>query len=177
MLYFIIIGAILVIIAICVMMFLYFKNKYSFLYIKINEAENNLDILLQKKIEILLKIQQLLEKKEVEDLPDVIELKGKKTDHHTLYLQLNQKMNAFTKMIDDYDDKVMDMELDKMLDILNDNENDIRAAIKYYNDNATDIQYYAHRFPSNIVKKLGHYQDTEAYKIAKPDIFSILSNN
>ena len=58
MIYAIIFGSILVVVLILifVIMIINYKNKYDFLYIKIKEADNNLDILLQKKEEILLKI-------------------------------------------------------------------------------------------------------------------------
>ena len=45
MIYAIIGGIILLIILICVIIVLVYKNKYNFLYIKVKEADNNLDIL------------------------------------------------------------------------------------------------------------------------------------
>ncbi len=177
MLYLIIGGCVIILIIIGIILTLYYKNKYTFLYIRVNEAENNLDILLQKKEEILLKINNLLEKKEIKDLPDIIKLKSKKLDHHTLYTELSNITNDITKIIDEIEDKIMDRNLQKLLDLLNDNENDLRAAIKYYNDNATDINYYAHRFPSNLIKYFSHYPDTELYTISKRESFAILKNN
>lgn len=49
MIYAIIGGIIVLIILICVIMVLVYKNRYNFLYIKVKEADNNLDILLQRK--------------------------------------------------------------------------------------------------------------------------------
>ncbi len=152
----------------------YYKNKYSFLYIKVNEAENNLDILLQKKQEILIKIAENLEKKKIKDVPEVGKLKSKKLDHRSLYTTLESTMNTMTKLIEDFEDKIMDQALQKLLTLLNDNENDLRAALKYYNDHATDINYYAHKFPANFVKKISHYQDVELYKIEKREKYAIL---
>ena len=60
MIYAIIGGIVVLIILICVIMVLVYKNKYNFLYIKVKEADNNLDILLQKKEEILLKIVPII---------------------------------------------------------------------------------------------------------------------
>ena len=72
MIYAIVLGIVLLIILICVIMVLIYKNKYNFLYIKVKEADNNLDILLQKKEEILLKIVPILEDAKVKDIPEVI---------------------------------------------------------------------------------------------------------
>ena len=158
-------------------MVFYYKNKYSFLYIKVNEAENNLDIMLQKKQEILLKIANDLKKKKIDDVPDITKVKSKKVDHHSLYNMLSSTMDIITKIVEDFEDKVMDERLQRLVNLLNDNENDLRAALKYYNDHATDIDYYAHKFPSNIVKKISHYQDVELYKIVKKEKYAILKSN
>ena len=56
MIYAIIGGIIVLIILICVIVVLVYKNKYNFLYIKVKEADNNLDILLQKKKKFCLKL-------------------------------------------------------------------------------------------------------------------------
>ena len=50
MIYAIIGGVLVIIIGIFVISFMYYRNKYEFLYIKVKEADNNLDILLQKKV-------------------------------------------------------------------------------------------------------------------------------
>ena len=84
MIYAIIGGIIVLVILICVIMILVYKNKYNFLYVKVNEADNNLDILLQKKEEILLKIVPVLEEAKIKDIPEVIKLKSKRINHHAL---------------------------------------------------------------------------------------------
>ena len=155
---------------------LFYKNKYNFLYIKINEADNNLDILLQKKEEILLKIVPILEKAKIKDIPEVIKLKSKRMDHHELYNELMEMTTEILKLIDDYEDKLDYKELDSLIEMLNVNENDIRAAIKYYNDNGEEINYLAHKFPANIVKIFSHYQDINTYKLQKREPFEILKH-
>ena len=84
MIYAIVLGIVLLIILICVIMVLIYKNKYNFLYIKVKEADNNLDILLQKKEEILLKIVPILEDAKVKDIPEVIKVKSMRINHHVL---------------------------------------------------------------------------------------------
>ena len=79
---------ILLIIGIIVLLMWSYKNKYDFLFIKIKEADNNLDILLQKKEEILFKLVPILEKAKIKDIPLVIKLKSKRLDHHELYNEL-----------------------------------------------------------------------------------------
>ena len=176
MIYAIIGGVIVFIILICVIMVLAYKNKYNFLYIKVKEADNNLDILLQKKEEILLKIVPILEDAKIKDIPEVIKLKSKRIDHHELYQELMDMTTDILKIIDDYEDKLDFDKLDNLIDKLNENENDLRAALKYYNDNGEEIIYLSHKFPTNLIKIFSHYQDIETYKLKKRETFEILKH-
>ena len=176
MIYAIIGGVIVLIILICVIMVLAYKNKYNFLYIKVKEADNNLDILLQKKEEILLKIVPILEDAKIKDIPEVIKLKSKRIDHHELYQELMDMTTDILKIIDDYEDKLDFDKLDNLIDKLNENENDLRAALKYYNDNGEEIIYLSHKFPTNLIKIFSHYQDIETYKLKKRETFEILKH-
>ena len=176
MIYIIIGGILVVLIIVFVILFLYYRNKYAFLYIKIKEADNNLDILLQKKGEILLKIVPILEKEKIKDIPEVGILKAKRMDHRALYSKLMEMTNDILKIIDDYEDKIDLDKLEPLIDKLNENENDLKASLKYYNDNSEEINYLAHKFPANIVKSVSHYQDVENYKIEKRESFEILKN-
>ncbi len=176
MVYAIIGGVIVLIILICVIMVLAYKNKYNFLYIKVKEADNNLDILLQKKEEILLKIVPILEDAKIKDIPEVIKLKSKRIDHHELYQELMDMTTDILKIIDDYEDKLDFDKLDNLIDKLNENENDLRAALKYYNDNGEEIIYLSHKFPTNLIKIFSHYQDIETYKLKKRETFEILKH-
>ncbi len=176
MIYAIVGGIIVLIILICVIIVLVYKNKYNFLYIKVKEADNNLDILLQKKEEILLKIVPILEEAKIKDIPEVIKLKSKRINHHELYQELMNMTSEILKLIDDYEDKLDFKKLDSLVDKLNENENDLRAALKYYNDNGEEIIYLSHKFPTNLIKTFSHYQDIETYKIEKREPFEILKH-
>ncbi len=176
MIYAIIGGIVVLIILICVIMVLVYKNKYNFLYIKVKEADNNLDILLQKKEEILLKIIPILEEAKIKDIPEVIKLKSKRLNHHELYQELMDMTTEILKIIDDYEDKLDFKKLDALVDKLNENENDLRAALKYYNDNGEEIIYLSHKFPTNLIKTFSHYQDIETYKLEKRETFEILKH-
>ena len=80
------------------------------------------------------------------------------------------------KIIDDYEEKLDFKKLDSLIDKLNENENDLRAALKYYNDNGEEIKYLSHKFPTNLIKVFSHYQDIDTYKIEKRQPFEILKH-
>ncbi len=176
MIYAIIGGASVLIILVCIIMVIFYRNKYSFLYIKVKEADNNLDILLQKKEEILLKIVPILENAKIKDIPEVFKLKSMRINHHELYKELMTMTEEILKIIDDYEDKLDFKKLDSLIDKLDENENDLRAALKYYNDNGEEINYLAHKFPTNLIKSFSHYQDIETYKLQKREPFEILKH-
>ena len=176
MIYAIIGGMLVVIVVIFIILFMYYRNKYEFLYIKVKEADNNLDIILQKKEEILLKIVPILEEENIKDIPLVGKLKTKRLDHRKLYSELMKMTDEMLQVIDNYEGKINSDKINPLIDKLNENENDLRAALKYYNDNSEEINYLAHKFPANLVKTFSHYQDVETYKIEKRDSFEILKN-
>lgn len=176
MIYVVIGGIVVLIVLICVIIVLVYKNKYNFLYIKVKEADNNLDILLQKKEEILLKIVPILEEAKIKDIPEVIKLKSKKLNHHEMYRELMSMTSEILKIIDDYEEMLDFKKLDALVDKLNENENDLRAALKYYNDNGEEIIYLSHKFPTNLIKTFSHYQDIETYKLEKRETFEILKH-
>lgn len=176
MIYVVIGGIVVLIVLICVIVVLVYKNKYNFLYIKVKEADNNLDILLQKKEEILLKIVPILEEAKIKDIPEVIKLKSKKLNHHEMYRELMSMTSEILKIIDDYEEMLDFKKLDALVDKLNENENDLRAALKYYNDNGEEIIYLSHKFPTNLIKTFSHYQDIETYNLEKRETFEILKH-
>ena len=177
MILYIIIGAILFLfLFIFAMILISYKNKYSFLYIKLKEADNNLDILLQKKEELLLKIIPFLEELDrKEDLPDLIKLKSKKLDHYELYKELEKSYKELVDIMETYESKLNNKELSNYIDKLNDNENDLRAALRYYNDSATEINHLIHHFPSNILKVINRYENIELYNFKKQERFELLN--
>lgn len=67
---YLIIGLVLLVILLLVINFLYYKNKFNFYFLKVEEADNNIELILEKKIEILLKIAKIIDKdmeKELEE--------------------------------------------------------------------------------------------------------------
>ena len=95
---------------------------------------------------------------------------------HKLYQELMDMTTEILKIIDDYEDKLDFKKLDALVDKLNENENDLRAALKYYNDNGEEIIYLSHKFPTNLIKTFSHYQDIETYKLEKRETFEILKH-
>ena len=63
----------------------------------------------------------------------------------------------------------------QILEDLNDNEEDIVGAIKFYNDSVVEFNQLVVSFPSNVIALVKRYKKLEFYNNEKREIFEILN--
>ncbi|GEM_PF-5622453 len=168
---YLIIGLILLVILLLVINFLYYKNKFNFYFLKVEEANNNIELILEKKIEILLKIAKIIDKDMEKELE---EFKKKEISKHQCYIELSSLGNKLLKEAD-AEEYESNKKISNLIERFDDNECDLKGVLKYYNDNAVEINNYIHKFPSNIVSLFSHFKELDIYKIEKRESFAILS--
>lgn len=168
---YLIIGLVLLVILLLVINFLYYKNKFNFYFLKVEEADNNIELILEKKIEILLKIAKIIDKDMEKELE---EFKKKEISKHQCYIELSSLGNKLLKEADE-EEYESNKKLNNLIGRFDDNECDLKGSLKYYNDNAVEINNYIHKFPSNIVSLFSHFKELDIYKIEKRESFAILS--
>lgn len=168
---YLIIGLVLLVILLLVINFLYYKNKFNFYFLKVEEADNNIELILEKKIEILLKIAKIIDKDMEKELE---EFKKKEISKHQCYVELSSLGNKLLKEAD-AEEYESNKKLNNLIGRFDDNECDLKGSLKYYNDNAVEINNYIHKFPSNIVSLFSHFKELDIYKIEKREAFAILS--
>lgn len=168
---YLIIGLVLLIVLLLVITFLYYKNKFNFYFLKVEEADNNIELILEKKIEILLKIAKIIDKDMEKELE---EFKKKEISKHQCYIELSSLGNKLLKEAD-AEEYESNKKLNNLIGRFDDNECDLKGSLKYYNDNAVEINNYIHKFPSNIVSLFSHFKELDIYKIEKRESFAILS--
>lgn len=168
---YLIIGLVLLIVLLLVINFLYYKNKFNFYFLKVEEADNNIELILEKKIEILLKIAKIIDKDMEKELE---EFKKKEISKHQCYIELSSLGNKLLKEAD-AEEYESNKKLNNLIGRFDDNECDLKGSLKYYNDNAVEINNYIHKFPSNIVSLFSHFKELDIYKIEKRESFAILS--
>lgn len=171
MMIYLIIGLVLLIVLLLVINFLYYKNKFNFYFLKVEEADNNIELILEKKIEILLKIAKIIDKDMEKELE---EFKKKEISKHQCYIELSSLGNKLLKEAD-AEEYESNKKLNNLIGRFDDNECDLKGSLKYYNDNAVEINNYIHKFPSNIVSLFSHFKELDIYKIEKRESFAILS--
>lgn len=153
------------------------SNRFKVTLIKIREAEENIDILLKDKYQLLLKIKEFMSKK-TKDITfgelDGIDIETTNT------FDLNRALAQFDKTIVEIVDYNKDIKLEDEEVVTFDNYNDINiqllATEKYYNDNVNIYNKLLKSFPSNIIAKTKKYKTKEVYSSEKEEIFEILKD-
>ncbi len=176
--YYIIFTCIVIILLFLIVEVAYY-NQFQIARIRISESENNIDILLQKKLVLLERVIKIIEDanpkyKEEQILANVIKLKSKKVNNFELNRELDKALAEYKGLLD------LDSSLGNIESIININydlidiDNDLVAAKKYYNDTIVSYNKLIRCFPSNIVGSLSRYKSKDFYSEEKEEVFEIL---
>lgn len=171
----IIIGVIVVISIIAFIMVIY-NNKFELANIKIEKAEEDIELYLKNKMDLLQRTRPIVKKalrtKEfMEDLDKIpVDLNNLET-----HITLKKIYNELFKAMDEHEKLYKSEPLLKILDELNDNEEDIIGAIKFYNDTVVDFNKLVVTFPSSIIALVKRYKKLDFYNNEKREIFEILN--
>lgn len=172
----VILGSIVFISFIMLVIAIYY-NKFRFTIIKINEAENNIGVLLEKKIDLLDRARPIVKKelKIKEFLEDIEYVKNSKINHFELNSSLKELHNDFLKILDENEKLYKSDSLSAIIDEINNNEEAILGSTKFYNDSVTVFNQLVGSFPANIVALFWHYKKKEYYNNERREMFQILN--
>lgn len=174
--FYIIVGSI-TIFALFFLIIAIFYNKFQFAIIKIEEAENNTDLYLHKKYDLIKRITPIInEELKKKDLLSNINDSIDKLNHFELNKKLGNIFNDLFKILDDNDKLLKSEKIIKIIDDLNDNEEDLVASIKFYNDTVVTFNQLILSFPSNIIRLFFHYKKKEFYSHEKREMYEILKD-
>lgn len=156
-----------------------YYNKFQLLKIKISESLNSLDILFEKKLNLLERCVSIIKdnNKKYKDeifLDNLVKIKSKKFNRFDLNKELTIASREYHSILD-LDKKLSELEaLKNINDDLIDIDNDINAAKKYYNDTIVLYNNLIKCFPSNIVARLYNYKKDAFFKEEKIETLEIL---
>lgn len=177
MTFYIILG-ILIFILLIFILEIVFLNRIKMCIARIDEAECNIDILLQKKYKLLEKgissIGKIKKYKEDQIIKEFNELDIKKYNNYSLNDILNKFEAEFRGYID-LDKKISEDDdvLDASFDLL-DTNNELNASKKYYNRNTVKYNKLVKNFPSNIVAVIKNLKVKDFYSEEKVESLEIL---
>lgn len=168
---------IVVIIALIIIVITIINNKFQFAIIKIEEAENNIDVLLHKKYDLLQRCCPIIIKElKLDDfLPELGNAKIDDINHFELNDLLKKSYDELFKTIDDNEKLLKSESLNTIMDDLDDNEIDLNAAVKFYNDAVVVFNKLVASFPSNVVGFFKRYKKKEFYSNEKREMYQILN--
>lgn len=172
-----IIIACLVIISIVSFFFVLFNNKFQLSIIKIAKAEEDIELFLEKKKDLLTRSRTIIKKalksdKYLSDLDSNFE----ELNNFEVHNLLKNVYNDLFKVVDENEKLLKSEQLVKILEELNDNEADIVGSIKFYNDTVVEYNGLVSTFPSNIVALFKKYKKKDFYNNEKREIFEILND-
>ena len=169
-----------VIVAISILMFIFvlFNNKFQLAIIKIDKAEEDISMYLQKKEELLGRakpiIQKEIKKKDILLDLDMIEVEATNFSKH---LTLKKIYNELFKLLDENEKLFKSKSLQSILEELNQNEEDIVGSIRFYNDTVVDFNHLVLSFPSNLIAFIRRYKKRDFYNNEKRESFEILNEH
>lgn len=151
-------------------------SKFQFCIIKIEEAEENIRISLIKKLELIRRSTPIIKKelKKKEFLNEVNEINEEMLNHFELNNSLAELSKKLFTVIDDNEKLYKSEALVKVLNEYNDNEIELVATIKFYNDTVVDYNHLILAFPSNIIRHIFKFKKKEFYSHEKREVFEIL---
>lgn len=171
-----ILGAVVIICLILIIICINY-NKFRFAIIKIDESENNIGVLLRKKIELLDRTRPIIKKElKIDEFLEEIEfLKESQINHFEMNNSLNIYHSQLVKTLDENEKLFKSETLVSIVEEINSNEEAITGCIKYYNDNVVVFNKLVVSFPSNVVAFLWRYKRKEFYNNEKREIYEILN--
>lgn len=156
-----------------------FYNRFQLVNIRIEEAENSIDILLQKKFQLLertVKIITEANQKYIEEgvLENLVKIKNKKISNFDLNQELEKALAEYRGLID-LDHTLREMNTLNRINLdLVEVDNDLTAAKKYYNEHIVAYNKLIRCLPSNLVARILHYHTKEFYSEEKVEVLEIL---
>ena len=154
-----------------------YYTKFKIILTKTNEAELNIGDFLQRKYKTMIKFCPIIEDElKIEKLMKDIDLVKDESDNHKINNILNSSYDELFKVIDDNEKLLKSKKIIKLIEQLHDNEDELIASIKFYNDSAVLINKLIKSFPANIIKFIFGYKQLVAYRYEKREIFEILKD-
>ena len=168
----VILGIISILIVIC-------NNKLSFVLIKIEKANEDISLYLDKKYELLERTRPIIKKElKIEEFLDgITSYDSFKEDSFSSHNILKSSYNELFKTIDNNEKLLKSDALNKILDELTENEENIVGAIKFYNDTVVDYNKIVVSFPSNILAFIRGCKKLDFYNNEKRERFGILNDD
>ena len=169
---------IIVVISILLTIFVVLNNRFQLAIIKIDKAEEDISLYLQKKEELLNRAKPIITKElKTEDVMLDLDCIPVEADNFEVHFLLKKAYNDFLKTLDENEKLLKSKPLGKIIEELDANEENIVGSIKFYNNTVVDYNHLVMSFPSGMVAFIRRYKKKEFYNNEKRENFGILNDN
>lgn len=168
--------AIVIFLACIIILFRIYYTKFQLLISKIKHAEEEIDTLLQKKLELMKEVAPQI-KKELDlakFLDSLTTIEEKNFSNIELNDFLSLKYRKILQKMEQNEKLYKSEEIVTLINTLADHEVDLYATINFYNDNVISYNQLIISFPSNIISLFLRYRKKQFYKQEKQESFEIL---
>lgn len=145
--------------------------------IKINEATKDIEILLEKKIELLSKISKSINKNEEQKiLSNISKIKNKKLDMFELENQLYNLKKELDNYIED-NNLTFEENIENLIKKLENTELELKSLKLYYNKEAEIYNNHIKKITYIFLKMIKKHNEKYLFSIQKEIEFEILKND
>lgn len=171
----VIISGIVAFLALIIMIIKIKNNKLNVYEVKIEEAEIEIEKLLEKKFSILSELQSIFKERESQvEFNLLCNLEDVEEDEFKLNSILNKAYKELKDFIEEKRSFIPDDEIKEKLDKLYNVDIECIATKEYYNDNAILLNNKIKKFPNNILAKFKGITTREVYNDPIEEEFEIL---
>ena len=154
-----------------------YSNRFHLVIMKIDKAEEDIDMYLVQKKELLDRTRPIVMKEvKLEEFIPEIEINFDTINNFEENEILKKAYNELLHTIDENDKLLKSDALTAILDSLNENEENIVGAIRFYNDTVVEFNHLILSFPSNIIAFFKRYHKKDFYKNEKREMYEILND-
>lgn len=170
-----IISGIIAFIALIILIIKVKSNKLTIYNIKAKEAEEEIQILLEKKLSLLSELQKKFSEQSSEtEFNFLCHLDETNEDEFKLNNILNKAYKELKEFLENKRSYIPDDETKKTLDELYQTDIECTATKNYYNDNTVILNNKIKKFPNNLIAKFKNIQKKELYNDPIEEEFEIL---
>lgn len=158
------------------MVFEIYNNRFQLAIIKIDKADEDISLYLDKKKELLRRTRPIVKKElKLDEFIESVEDNFEEVNNFEEHNILKSAYNEFFKTLDENEKLLKSETLMSILDDLNNNEENIIGAIKFYNDTVVFFNQLVVSFPARVIAFFKGYKKKEFYNNEKREIFEILN--
>ncbi len=153
------------------------NNRFFLAIMKIDKAEEDINMYLTKKKELLDRTRSIVSKElKLDNFLSELDDSFEGLNNFQVSDALKVSYNSLLRTIDDNEKLLKSDALNAILDDLEENEENIGGAIKFYNDTVVNFNHLLVSFPSAIVGFFRGYRKKDFYSDEKKEMFEILKD-